>query len=166
MVNTAEPEVGAGIAAIHRVVAILSPNETVRAVDTIALDHHARTLRRRVLVAEGGTRIALDEAATVTLQPGALLALDDGSRLRVVAAEELCHRIEPGGGASRTELAWHLGNRHAVVEIVGDALRIAHDPVLARMAEGMGATVQEETAPFAPLRGAYHAHPHAHGTGE
>ena len=173
MVDTAEHDADATergtdgtVAPIRRVVAILSPDDTVQAVDTITLDHHARTVRRRVLVGEGGTRVALDEPATVTLRPGALLALDGGSRLRVAAAREPCHRIKPGGGASLAELAWHLGNRHAMVEIVGETLRIARDPVLARMAEGMGATVREETAPFAPLRGAYHAHSHAHGTGE
>ena len=146
--------------AIRRAVAIREPDENVTVADTIALDHQARTLRRRVLVATGGTRVLIDEAHAVTLAPGALLELDEGTLVRIHAAPEPCHAIRPGDGASLAELAWHLGNRHAAVEIAGDELRIAHDPVLARMAEGMGATVREIVAPFAPLRGAYHAHAH------
>ena len=146
--------------ALHRVVAILAPDPAADMVDTVALDHQARTLRRRVLVGEGGTRIAIDEPRTITLVPGALLRLDGGALVRVRAAPEPCHAIRPGDGAGITELAWHLGNRHAAVEIAGDELRIARDPVLARMARGMGAAVRDIEVPFAPLRGAYHAHGH------
>ena len=149
--------------AVRRVVAILSPDDAAPAIDTVALDHHARTLRRRVLVCERGTRVLIDEPTTVTLAPGALLELEDGALVRVLAAPEPCHAIRPGDGAGMVELAWHLGNRHALVEIAGDELRIARDPVLARMARGMGAAVREIEAPFAPLRGAYHAHGHGHG---
>ena len=145
---------------IRHVVAIREADGGASAVDTLALDHRARALRRRVLVAEGGTRALIDEPHAVTLAPGALIELDDGTLVRIRATEEPCHAIRPGDGASLLELAWHLGNRHAAMEIAGDELRIAHDPVLARMAENMGASVREIVAPFAPLRGAYHAHSH------
>ncbi len=39
------------------------------------------------------------------------------------------------------QLAWHLGNRHTDVQIVGDRLRIRRDHVLEEMAAGLGATV-------------------------
>ena len=36
-------------------------------------------------------------------------------------------------------LAWHLGNRHADVQMVGERLRIRRDHVLAAMLERLGA---------------------------
>ena len=36
-------------------------------------------------------------------------------------------------------LAWHLGNRHTDVQIVGDRLRIRRDHVLEEMVAGLGA---------------------------
>ena len=38
-------------------------------------------------------------------------------------------------------LAWHLGNRHTDVQIVGDRLRIRRDHVLEEMVAGLGASV-------------------------
>ena len=48
------------------------------------------------------------------------------------------------------QLAWHLGNRHTDVQIVGDRLRIRRDHVLEEMAAGLGATVTAIEAPFDP----------------
>jgi urease accessory protein len=59
-------------------------------------------------------------------------------------------------------LAWHLGNRHAEVQIVGDKLRIRRDHVLEEMLAGLGAVVTPIEAPFDPERGAYG---HGHGEG-
>jgi len=59
-------------------------------------------------------------------------------------------------------LAWHLGNRHTEVQIVGDKLRIRRDHVLEAMLAGLGAVVTPIEAPFEPERGAYR---HGHGEG-
>ncbi len=68
--------------------------------------------------------------------------------------------------------AWHLGNRHLPVEFIGTTgLRIAADPVIADMLEGLGAEPVFTEAPFAPEGGAYgggptyghdHSHSHSH----
>ena len=171
-----------------RPVAVLSlhprdPHYTPK--DTLTLPHHERTLRRKVLTCDDGLQIAFDLPKAVTLGHHDLIALENGSHVLSVAAPEPCHEIVPSGRAGRpnlAELAWHLGNRHARVQIVlppradpavdregrepTDATRrgrilIARDPVLARMAEGMGAAVREVTEPFEPIVGAYHAHGHS-----
>src|SRR6266699_3198177 len=52
-------------------------------------------------------------------------------------------------------LAWHIGNRHAEVQVVGDTLRIRRDPVLEDMLRGLGARLTSLEAPFDPEHGAY-----------
>ena len=77
-------------------------------------------------------------------------------------------------------LAWHLGNRHLPAEIDAQRILIRYDHVIVEMLKGLGATVQEVSAPFNPEGGAYgehnrqpghhhghhhHDHDHHHGDG-
>jgi urease accessory protein len=66
--------------------------------------------------------------------------------------------------------AWHIGNRHAPVQVLSDgSLRIRDDHVLVAMLEGLGASVVRRRAPFSPEPGAYarngHDKGHGHGHG-
>ncbi len=63
-------------------------------------------------------------------------------------------------------LAWHLGNRHTDVQIVGDRLRIRRDHVLEEMLRGLGAHLAPLDAPFDPEPAAPHEHHHGHEHGE
>jgi urease accessory protein len=64
-------------------------------------------------------------------------------------------------------LAWHIGNRHIDMEIIGNELRIRRDHVLEDMLRRLGARVTPLDAPFYPEGGAYDeredssAHKHA-----
>ena len=60
-------------------------------------------------------------------------------------------------------LAWHIGNRHTDVQVVGERLRIRRDHVLEEMLRGLGAQLSPIEAPFEPEPGAY-GHGHRHGT--
>ena len=60
-------------------------------------------------------------------------------------------------------LAWHLGNRHTDVQIVGGKIRIRRDHVLEDMLRGLGAHIAPLEAPFDPEQGAPHGHGHEHG---
>ena len=61
-------------------------------------------------------------------------------------------------------LAWHLGNRHTEVQVIGERLRIRRDHVLEDMLRGLGARLTPLEAPFDPEAAAPHAHEHAdHG---
>ena len=69
-------------------------------------------------------------------------------------------------------LAYHFGNRHLPVQIVGQKLRIRRDHVIEDMARQGGARVTEIEAPFDPEGGAYSAelpaaggHEHEQGHG-
>ena len=59
-------------------------------------------------------------------------------------------------------LAWHLGNRHTDVQVIGERLRIRRDHVLEEMLRRLGARLTPVEAPFEPERGAYEHHAHDH----
>jgi len=117
--------------------------------------------RQRVRLASGEEAAILLPRGEV-MRGGDLLESSDGRVIEVVAeAERLLHVT----CASATELAryaYHLGNRHAPVEVGDGWLRLALDHVLRDMLLGLGATVIEVEAPFEPEAGAYGAvHSHA-----
>ena len=154
-------------------------------LDTLTLPHAERHLRRKALTCDGGLRVALDLPAARRFRDreGLLLAAadegaDEGAGggadrradkgadgrpwVELRAAPERCLAVEGADAAELAVLAWHLGNRHAPTALVGGRILVEHDPVLARMLEGLGARPREVTEPFEPIAGAYHDHRHAH----
>lgn len=131
------------------------------AIDCIALDAHERHRRRIVLTGERGTRFLLDLSHATALRDGDGLLLDDGAIVRVSGQPEPLFEVRAAGAQQLARLAWHLGNRHVDVQIVGDALRVRRDHVIEDMLRGLGARVIAIEAPFEPEAGAY-AHQH-HG---
>ena len=138
------------------------------AADSIVLDAHERHRRRAVLEGEGGTTFLLDLPQAVALHDGDGLVLDGGAIVRVVGRPEPLIEIAAADAHGLARLAWHIGNRHIDVQIVGDRLRIRRDHVIEDMLRGLGAQLNPVEAAFDPERGAYdhgqsHAHDHAHG---
>jgi urease accessory protein len=161
------PEVLARIRAVRRTQQVLRAGtwRAADAIDRVVLDADERYRRRIVLTGEGGLRFLLDFAEATPLRDGDGLLLDDGRTVAVVAKPELLVEVAAGAGngaADLTRLAWHLGNRHTEVEIIGDRLRIRRDHVLEEMLAGLGAMLTPVEAPFEPERGAYQ---HGHGDG-
>ena len=126
------------------------------ATDRVALDAGDRRRRRIVLTAENGTEFLLDFAAPVTLRDGDGLVLDDGSIVLVAGVPEELIEIAAGSAVDAVRLAWHLGNRHTEVQVIGDKLRIRRDHVLEEMLHGLGAEVTPLAAPFDPEAEAPH----------
>jgi len=132
------------------------------AVDTITLAYLDRHRRRLRLVADSGEGYLLDLPRAHHLVDGDGLELEGGGYLGVRAAAEPLFEI---GGASHADLlriAWHLGNRHLPVQIVGERLRIRADHVIAEMVIGLGARIFNLEAPFDPEIGAYAGAAHQH----
>jgi urease accessory protein len=111
-----------------------------------------------------GTRFLLDLPQAAMLRDGDGLVLDDGSIVRVVGKPEPLVEIVAASEAARLAIAWHIGNRHVEVQVLGDRLRIRRDHVLEAMLTGLGATLTPIEAPFDPEQGAY-AHGHDDGDG-
>lgn len=132
------------------------------AIDRVVLDAGDRNRRRIVLTAEQGTAFMLDFAKPVSLRDGDGLVLDDGSIVAVAGAPEKLLEVAAPSAFETVRLAWHLGNRHTDVQIVGDRIRIRYDHVLEDMLRGLGAGVAALEAAFDPEPASPHGHAH-HG---
>src|SRR5687767_15393107 len=146
------------------------PPDAVRdkiAFDFCLLYHDERRVRRKRLKLQHGDEVLVDFPEAVTLAHGGMLELDDGRYADIVAGEEKLYEVRGRDATHLMQLAWHLGNRHAKVQIerewegIGKRILILRDHVLRDMLIGLGATVTEVSEPFAPIEGAYG---HAHGS--
>lgn len=133
------------------------------AADRVVLDAGDRNRRRIVLTGERGTKFMLDFPKPVSLRDGDGLVLDDGTIVLVQGAPERLLEVAAPNAFETVRLAWHLGNRHTDVQIVGDKIRLRYDHVLEDMLRGLGAKVVALDAPFDPEPASPHGHGHHYG---
>ena len=150
--------------------------DPARGHDQVWIDFDRRHRRRIVLRTEAGHDLLLDLPQAARLRHGDGLLLDDGGVVLVQAKPEPLLDIHAHNAAALVRIAWHLGNRHLPVQLLGAHLRIRRDHVIADMVCALGGHVLEIEAPFDPEGGAYagghshghdddedgHAHPHDH----
>jgi len=130
----------------------------------VGLEPAARLRRRIMLKGEQGTEFLLDLDEAVALCDGDGIMLDDGGIVLVTGQPEPLVEVAARTPLALVQLAWHLGNRHTDVQIVGDRLRIRRDHVLEEMVSGLGGRVTAIDAPFDPEPGAPRgAHEYVHG---
>ena len=132
--------------------------DVAQAADRAALDAGDRHRRRLVITGEKGTTFLLDLPKPVTLRDGDGLVLDDGSTVLVAGAPEALIEVSAHSPRDVVRLAWHLGNRHTDIQIVGGRLRIRRDHVLEDMLRGLGAALMPLEAPFDPESSAPQGH--------
>jgi len=137
---------------MHRVTSIKPAGQwnAALAKDRVVLEAGDRQRRRIVLTGEKGTQVLLDFAKPASLRDGDGLVLDDGSIVLVAGAPEALIEISAHTLLDTVRLAWHLGNRHTELQVVGDRLRIRRDHVLEEMLRGLGAHLAPVEAPFDP----------------
>jgi urease accessory protein len=134
--------------------------------DCVVLDYEDRHRRRMSMRGEKGLPFLLDLPRVASLHSGDALVLEDGRLIEIVSAPEPLLEICCSDELQTARIAWHLGNRHVPTQLLGAALRVRHDHVIAEMAIQLGARVIELEAPFDPEGGAYahhHQEPHDHG---
>jgi urease accessory protein len=131
-------------------------------LDSVVLSFDDRHRRRMSMRGVGGTEFLLDLEEAVALRGGDALVLQDGRLIEVVGAPEKLAEIRATDNHHALQIAWHLGNRHLPVQIMGTKIRIRHDHVIEEMLVGLGAKVTLIDAPFDPEGGAYAKAPHAH----
>ena len=136
--------------------------EAGREVDSVSLDYDRRFRRRILLATEGGREVLLDLPQAVRLRHGDGVVLEDGGIVRVVARAEPLLEIHAHEDGDLVRIAWHLGNRHLPVQIIGEHLRIRADHVIEEMVELLGGHVDHVQAPFDPEAGAYAGGHHHH----
>lgn len=138
--------------------ALATTSDVGSAADSVALDLEGRRRRRHVAKTRKGEEILIDLAEPPRLVDGGGLVLEDGAVVRVEALPEPVVEIRAG---DLVKIAWHLGNRHLLTEILSDALRIRPDHVIEAMLRGLGAELRHLEAAFEPESGAY-GHHHRH----
>jgi urease accessory protein len=141
-----------------------APAAPPEATVTLAFaDRHRRRIR---LTDDRGRDFLLDLPRAVRMEDGDRLLLDDGDALEVRAAPEAVMEMRPESPQEAARLAWHLGNRHAPVQILPDGrIRALEDHVLFAMLEHLGARPARLSAPFSPESGAYGGNGHSRDHG-
>jgi len=146
----------------------------VKRAATVTLDWDTRQKSRFDFTDSSGRHVGVFLARGSVVRGGDVLVAEDGSFIRVVAAEQPVLVItackEHGSAFDLTRAAYHLGNRHVPIELKPDHLKIEPDHVLAEMLRNQHLDVEETNAPFEPEGGAYgsahdsghHHHGHAH----
>lgn len=149
-----------------RAIAIKAANSwSGEAADRVVLDYDGRHRRRIAMTGNKGTGFLLDLPSPAALNGGDALLLEDGRLIEIVAAPEALLEIRCADAKELARIAWHIGNRHVPTQVLGNALRIRRDHVLADLARQLGADVADVEAPFSPEGGAYedtHRHAHEH----
>ncbi len=148
---------------VMQVTEIIPSGAFHHAEDTILLDFDRRHRRRIMLCTDGGKNILLDLPTAVRLRHGDGLRLLDGSIVRIVARPEKLLEIHAHDEGELVRIAWHLGNRHLPVQLLGERIRLRADHVIEEMVERLGGHVDHIEAPFDPEPGAYaggHQHHH------
>lgn len=134
------------------------------AKSSVTLDFDARHRRRIRLKLDDGGEALLDLERAVPMAGGDGLATESGEWVSVKAAPEPLVEVTAKDQLLLLRLAWHLGNRHVLAEITGQAIRIRPDHVLEEMLANLGGAVRHVTLPFQPEGGAYEDHGHgSHG---
>jgi urease accessory protein len=145
-----------------RIAAVISRSklDPSRIVDCVLLDATDRHRRRVVLVGEEGATYLLNLPEPRQLREGDGLVLEDGNIVRIAGKPEPLMEVSAPNASELARLAWHIGNRHTDVQLVGETLRIRRDHVLEEMLRGLGGTITALDAPFDPEPGAYAGHGH------
>jgi len=139
----------------------LAPPDTP-ATERLVLPFDTRCKSRLRTRLESGEEVGLFLERGGVLRGGDKLLAKDATVVEVVAAPEALMEAASDDALQLARAAYHLGNRHVVVELKSDRLRFARDHVLEDMVRGLGLPVTEIEAPFEPESGAYGSG-HSHG---
>lgn len=121
--------------------------------------------RQRITLDGGGGDAGIDVERGNVLLNGARLESEEGFILVVHAEPENVSVAKADDERLFARACYHVGNRHAQVQIGNHELIYLHDHVLDEMLTGLGLEVSIETRAFDPENGAYtghHDHDHDH----
>ncbi len=151
----------------------LAPALLKRAPEVV-LDWDTRQKSRFDAQDSQGRALAVFLPRGSVVRGGDVLVAEDGSLVRVIAAEQALLEVracaEHGRPFDLMRAAYHLGNRHVQLALEPERLLLEPDHVLADMLRQMHLIVTEVRAAFEPEAGAYdggghghhHGHAHAH----
>lgn len=129
---------------------------------TLTLPFELRQKSRLLTQLDSGAEARLFLPRGTILRHGDLLRAKNGLIIRVQAAPEELSKATTGDPVLLARACYHLGNRHAPMQVGPGWVCYARDHVLDDMLRALGLTVLEERAPFEPELGAYGNHGHNH----
>jgi urease accessory protein len=155
---------------MRRATSVVRPAERGQrtVIDTVILDYAQRSAPTLSVTGLKGDHFEIALAKPARLRTDDALLLDDGSLVEVVAAPESLIEARAGDVAALARLAWHLGDRHILVEMLPNRIRARREPAVETLLTSLGAKLAFIEAPFEPEGGAYasahdHGHDRAHG---
>jgi urease accessory protein len=125
------------------------------AQDVLELPFEQRQRSRLKAELQSGEDVAIFLPRGTILRHGTLLAGSDGRVVVVHAAAEDVSSVASSDPVLLARIAYHLGNRHVMLQIADGFIRYQHDRVLDDMVRRLGGPIELGAAPFEPEAGAY-----------
>ena len=122
--------------------------------EVLSLPHALRERSRQRVTLPSGREAGLILPRGTLLRHGDLLRSAQGVVVRVEAAGEHLSLVVFQNARDMARAAFHLGNRHAPVQIGPDFLAYEQDPVLDELMGKLGFSVEHRFGPFEPEPGA------------
>lgn len=131
----------------------------------VSLPFHQRVKGRLRIKTEDGLDAGIVTERGSELKSGDKLSDDTGRILEIRASNESVSIATTNDELLFSRACYHIGNRHAEVQIERGKLIYLNDPVLDNMLRLLGLEVSCAELPFSPENGAYHkGHAHSHAT--
>ena len=132
----------------------LSKSVAHDSIVTMAYEYRQKKRVRTAL--DNGEDVGIFLPSGGPLRGGDLLRAEDGRVIKVRAALEAVSKVVSEDFHLLAKAAYHLGNRHVLLQFGDGWLRYLRDTVLDEMLTGLGLRVRHEMEAFEPEPGAYH----------
>jgi urease accessory protein len=126
--------------------------------DTVCLTWEERRWTRRRARTTSGREVALALPTGSVLQPGDVIAVEDGWYLAVEGRPEPVLAITPRDRAEAIRVAFDVGNRHFSLALDGDTILVPDDTAMEQLVTRLGVPWTRRTAVYDPLGGGGHRH--------
>lgn len=139
----------------------LGKRANMETTETLTLTWEQRGKCRQRLRLDSGAEAGLFLTRGQVLREGDILRAGEVLALVCNSPEPVVTAIAPNW-ETLARACYHLGNRHAALQLGHKWLRFTPDHVLEELAENLGLRLRRETAAFEPEGGAYGGHGHSH----
>ena len=130
-----------------------------KARDTLRLTWEERRWTRKRAVTTAGREVALALPTGTVLEPGDVLAVEEGWYLAVEARPEPVLVLFPESYEAAVLIAFDVGNRHFSLALDGECLLVPDDSAMEQLLTRLGARWERRHAVFEP-EGSGHRHTH------
>ena len=124
-----------------------------KARDTLRLTWEERRWTRKRAVTTAGREVALALPTGTVLEPGDVLAVEEGWYLTVEARPEPVLVLFPESYEAAVRIAFDVGNRHFSMGADGDTLVVPDDTAMEDLVRRLGVRWERREAVYSPLHG-------------